>query len=67
MVDQERMAVVYPGQRVITSAGDVVTVAMVRGDGVVLAWRGNSPWPLAVTVRGDAWGGEADQAVGLAA
>lgn len=60
-------AVIYPGQRVVTSAGDVVTVALVRGDGVVLAWRHGQPMPVPVHVRTDAFGGEHDQSIGLAA
>lgn len=63
----ERNVWCVPGSRVITSAGDVVVVAMVTADGTVMAWRGNAPWPVAVVVCGDACGGEADQTIGLAA
>jgi methyl coenzyme M reductase subunit C len=54
---------VLPGQRVITAAGVVATVAMVRDDGTVLAWYSGSGVPRLARVRGDAWGGEHDGAV----
>lgn len=51
---------VQSGQRVITSHGTTVTVALVR-NGVVWAWQFGKLVP--VVVRGDAWGGEHDQAL----
>lgn len=67
MHNNDRTTMVYPGSRVVTTAGDVVTVAYVAPDGGVHAWRGNSPWPVPVRVAHDAWGSESDQTVGLAA
>lgn len=56
-----RKVIVYPGSRVITSDGDVVTVATIVG-GRVYAYARDG-WLKAVDVCGDAWGGEADQEV----
>jgi hypothetical protein len=53
---------VYPGQRVVTTAGDVCTVAMVRPDGTVLVYRAGRAMPVPAHVRCDAWGGEHDMA-----
>lgn len=55
---------VQPGQRVITSAGDSVTVAHIT-NGNVYAWRFGRIVP--VVVRCDAWGGEHDLTLGLQA
>lgn len=60
-----RNTFVYPGSRVITTAGKVVTVAFVRnGEVWVFGERG---FPVRVTVCGDAFGGEHDQSMGIAA
>lgn len=56
-----RKVIVFPGSRVITSDGDVVTVATIVG-GRVYAYARDG-WLKIVDVRGDAWGGEADQEV----
>lgn len=66
-MEQDRFTVVYPGARVMDTTGEVVVVDMVRADGVVL---GRGAWdrmPRVVRVVGDAWGGESDQTIGLAA
>jgi hypothetical protein len=55
---------VFPGQRVVTSGGDTVTVAFVEA-GKVYAYRNGRIVP--VMVRCDAWGGEHDMGLGLAA
>lgn len=55
---------VFPGQRVVTSAGDTVTVALIEA-GKVFAYRAGRI--VAVTVRCDAWGGEHDLSLGLQA
>lgn len=60
-----RKVICFPGQRVITTAGEVVTVAFVC-NGQVWAF-GRNGLPMLVTVCGDAWGGEVDQEVGVAA
>lgn len=57
----------YPGQRVITSHGLTAVVAWVGPRGDVWAYVPHGGLPRRVTVRGDAWGGEHDQAEGLAA
>lgn len=57
---------VFPGERVVTTAGRVVTVAYVTPAGVVMAF-GPRGMPVPVRVVADAWGGEHDQAIGLAA
>ena len=60
-----RRSIVHPGQRVITTEGKTETVALVdQGKVYVFASEG---WLKAVTVVGDAWGGEHDQTQGLAA
>lgn len=60
-----RKVIVYPGSKVITTAGNVVTVAFVNC-GQVYA-HGRNGLPEAVVVVGDAYGGEHDQVLGLAA
>ncbi len=60
-----RNTFVYPGSKVITTSGKVVTVAFVRdGEVWVFSERGV---PVQATVCNDAWGGEADQSIGVAA
>ncbi len=61
----ESPVIVQPGQRVITSGGIVATVAFVSPRGVVHAIGPCDRLPRPVAVRGDAWGGEPDQAEGL--
>ncbi len=56
---------VYPGQRVITSAGTATIVAFIAPCGTVYAVGPCDRVPHAVTVRCDAWGGEADMEAGL--
>lgn len=51
--------IVFPGQKVVTTTGKVVTVAFVNC-GQVYAF-GLNGLPEAVTVVTDAWGWEADQ------
>ena len=60
-----KKVLVYPGQKVVTTDGRVVTVAFVNC-GQVYCF-GRNGLPEAVTVVGDAFGGEHDQLVGLAA
>lgn len=59
-----RNPICYAGQRVITTAGQVVVVAFVIG-AQVWAFVSGSLQPVQVVT--DAWGGEADQEVGIAA
>jgi len=60
-----RKIVCYPGQKVITTAGNVETVAfVVFGQPFVYCSNGQFK---KVEVVGDAWGGEHDQEQGLAA
>ena len=63
-MDRNQVSNVYPGQRVITSHGRVVVVAMVTPDGRVMAYDGTGA-VIPVTVVCDAWGGEHEQTVGL--
>lgn len=58
---------VYPGQKVITSAGVAAVVAFVAPNGTVYATGARDRVPRAVIVRCDAWGGEHDLAAGLPA
>ena len=58
-----RDIVLFPGARVITTEGEVATVAFVMA-GQVFVY-GRYGLPKAVTVCGDAWGGEHDQEIGL--
>ena len=55
------------GQRVITSRGDVATVAFVEPGGQVWAWVVGRALPVRVTPRCDALGGEHDGALRNAA
>jgi hypothetical protein len=57
----ERQIVVYPGQRVIGTDGKVHTVAYTK-DGQVFSTEAQP-----IQVCGDAWGGEYDQEIGIAA
>lgn len=59
-----REIIVHPGQRVITTGGNVVIVAYVRNGNVWAYWNGDL---VLVYVVGDAWGGENDQTQGIAA
>ncbi len=54
---------VFPGQRVITSAGTVRTVAF-TARGAVYVYGAGGEVEVAI-VRSDAWGGEADLGQGL--
>lgn len=56
-----RKVIVYPGQRVVTTGGDVVTVATVAA-GRVYAYAANG-WLKAVDVVSEAWGGEFDNSL----
>ena len=56
------MRVVHPGQKVVTSAGTVVTVAIIQHDKV---WAFTSRGLQQVIVRCDAFGGEHDLTMGL--
>jgi hypothetical protein len=60
-----RKIVTYPGQRVIATDGKTYTVAYSIA-GKVFAF-GSNGVPTEIRVCGDAWGGEHDQALGLAA
>lgn len=60
-----KQIVVYAGQKVIDTSGQVVTVAY-EDCGQVYAF-GRKPYPEPVKVCGDAFGGEHDQLIGLAA
>lgn len=55
---------VFSGQKVITTSGDVVTIAFVN-NGQVFAFTQSGI--QVVHVVADAWGGEHDQEIGLAA
>ena len=48
---------VHIGQRIITTAGTVRTIALVLIDGTVLAYGWNGSLEV-VTPKSDAWGGE---------
>jgi len=61
-----RKAIVFPGQKVITTGGNVVTVAYVSPHDIVYAFDRRGI-PVPVSICGDAWGGEVDQTLGLAA
>lgn len=55
---------VHSGQRIITTAGTVRTIALVLPNGIVLAYDGKG-WLEEITPRSDAWGGENDLNIGL--
>jgi hypothetical protein len=59
-----RHTICYPGQKVITTEGRSEIVAFVLFGQVYVY--GSNGWLRAVQVVGDAWGGEMDQAEGLA-
>lgn len=56
-----RKVIVEPGMKVVTTGGDVVTVATIVG-GRVYAYAVGG-WLKAVDVVSEAWGGEHDQEV----
>lgn len=56
-----RKVIVYPGMKVVTTGGDVVTVATVVG-GRVYAYAVGG-WLKAVDVVHEAYGGEADNSL----
>lgn len=60
-----RKVIVEPGMRVITTGGDVVTVATIVG-GRVYAYAVGG-WLKAVDVVAEAWGGEFDNSLSNAA
>lgn len=60
-----RKILVHPNQKVITTTGEVAIVAFVR-HGQVFVF-GRDGLPKAVDICCDAFGGEHDQTVGLAA
>lgn len=60
-----RKIIVFPGQKCVSTEGEVVTIAVIN-DGGVWAY-GRDGLPKAVDIVGDAFGGEHDQAMGLAA
>ncbi len=57
--------IVFPGQKVITTAGKVVVVAFVNCGQVYAFGQNGLPEPVIVVT--DAYGGEHDQMEGLAA
>lgn len=59
------MLAIHAGQRIITTQGTVRTVAYVS-NGVVWAYAPNGGLEC-VTPRSDAWGGEHDLTIGVAA
>jgi hypothetical protein len=60
-----RRAIVHPGQKVVTTEGKTEIVAAIF-HGIVYVY-GPDGWLRSVRVVGDAWGGEHDQEIGLAA
>lgn len=60
-----RKIIVEPGQRIVTTGGEVATVALIA-QGRVYVYSING-WLKAVDICCDAFGGEHDQTVGLAA
>jgi hypothetical protein len=60
-----KQVIIYPGQRVITNAGVVAVVAFEQ-NGKVFVYNKNGI-PVPTKVVSDAWGGEMDQTIGLAA
>ncbi len=60
-----RRIVVYPGQKVVTTEGKTETVAFVLF-GQAFVFQPFGRFKL-VEICGDAWGGEADQEIGLVA
>lgn len=59
-----KQIVVFPGQKVVATDGNVHIVAYVN-DNKVYAYKNGLAQPIIVC--GDAWGGENDQTIGLAA
>lgn len=64
MRSTQRETVLFPGQKVISTSGEVVTIAFVC-HGYVFAYDRNG-LPKMITVCTDAWGFEHDQTIGLA-
>lgn len=60
-----KRTIVHSNQRVITATGETKTVAFVR-HGIIFVY-GSNGIPMPATICGDAWGGEMDQTMGLAA
>lgn len=60
-----RIPIIHPGQRIITTEGKSEIVAFVLF-GQAFVYQPNGHFKL-VEVCGDAWGGEHDQEIGLAA
>lgn len=60
-----KQIVVHPGQKVIGKDGRTHIVALVLHGKVYVHSRDG--WLVAIEVCGDAWGGEHDQEIGLAA
>lgn len=60
-----REFVVFPGQKVVTTAGEVVIVAFTRSDNEVWAFTARGLLPVQICT--DAFGGEHDQRMGLLA
>lgn len=57
-----KQIVVYPGQKVIAADGKVHTIWAILSDGAIIDECGQM-----IAVLCDAWGGENDQEIGLAA
>lgn len=57
---------VVSGQKIITTQGTIRTVAFVSQHGIVYAYAPKGGYE-AVTPRSDAWGGEHDMNIGVAA
>lgn len=61
----QRRTVLHPGQRIVTTHGSMEIVAFVLF-GQAFVYQPNGRFKMVETI-GDAWGGEFDQEVGLAA
>lgn len=61
----QRRSILYPGQKIVTTEGRNEIVAFVLFD-QAFVYQPKGRFKL-VEVCGDAWGGEADQEIGLAA
>jgi hypothetical protein len=60
-----RQTIVHASQRVIATDGKAYTVALILNEQIYAHDSGG--WLKAITVCGDAWGGEHDQEYGLIA
>jgi hypothetical protein len=58
-----RKVIVFPGQKVVATTGEVAVVAFVNYGRVYVF--GRNGLPKVVDICTDAWGGEADQTLGL--